>query len=75
MSELQNAFPPIETGDNVPAVCLAVAILGLVLGGVIVAARLEPLAEPAAWANSTSPLRFARCVLVPVKTAQSQSIA
>jgi hypothetical protein len=43
MSELQNAFPPIETGDNVPAVCLAVAILGLVLGGLIVAARMHPL--------------------------------
>jgi hypothetical protein len=43
MSELQNAFPPIETGDNVPAVCLAVAILGLVLGGLIVAARMNPV--------------------------------
>jgi hypothetical protein len=43
MSELQNAFPPIETGDNVPAVCLAVAILGLVLGGLIVAARMHPV--------------------------------
>jgi hypothetical protein len=43
MSELQNAFPPIETGDNVPAVCLAVAILGLVLGGLVVAARMHPL--------------------------------
>jgi hypothetical protein len=43
MSELQNAFPPIETGDNVPAVCLAIAILGLVLGGLVVAARMHPL--------------------------------
>jgi hypothetical protein len=43
MSELQNAFPPIETGDNVPAVCLAVAILGLVLGGLVVAARMHPV--------------------------------
>ena len=43
MSELQKAFPPIETNDNVPAVCLAVAILGLVLGGVIVAARMHPV--------------------------------
>jgi hypothetical protein len=43
MSELQNAFPPIETGDKVPAVCLAVAILGLVLGGLIVAARMHPM--------------------------------
>jgi hypothetical protein len=43
MSELQNAFHPIETGDNVPAVCLAVAILGLVLGGLIVAARMHPV--------------------------------
>jgi hypothetical protein len=43
MSELQNAFPPIETSDNVPAVCLAVAILGLVLGGLIVAARMHPV--------------------------------
>jgi hypothetical protein len=43
MSELQKAFPPIETGDNVPAVCLAVAILGLVLGGLIVAARMHPV--------------------------------
>jgi hypothetical protein len=43
MSELQNAFPPIKTGDNVPAVCLAVAILGLVLGGLIVAARMHPV--------------------------------
>ena len=43
MSELQNAFPPIETGDNVPAVCLAVAIVGLVLGGLIVAARMHPV--------------------------------
>jgi tetrahydromethanopterin S-methyltransferase subunit D len=42
MSELQKAFPPIETGDNVPAVCLAVAILGLVLGGLVVAARMYP---------------------------------
>ena len=43
MSELQNAFPPIETGDNVPAVCLAVAILGLVLGGLIVVVRMHPV--------------------------------
>ena len=43
MRELQQAFPPIETGDNVPAVCLAVAILGLVLGGLIVAARMNPV--------------------------------
>ena len=43
MSDLQNAFPPIETRDNVPAVCLAVAILGLVLGGLIVAARMNPV--------------------------------
>ena len=43
MSELQNAFPPIETGDNVPTVCLAVAIVGLVLGGLIVAARMQPV--------------------------------
>ena len=43
MSDLQQAFPPIETRDNVPAVCLAVAILGLVLGGLIVAARVNPV--------------------------------
>jgi hypothetical protein len=43
MSELHNAFPPIETGDKVPAVCLAVAILGLVLGSLIVAARMHPV--------------------------------
>jgi len=43
MSDLQKAFPPIETRDNVPAVCLAVAILGLVVGGAVVAARMHPV--------------------------------
>jgi hypothetical protein len=43
MSDLQKAFPPIESRDNVPAVCFAVAILGLVLGGLIVAARMHPV--------------------------------
>jgi len=42
MSDFHKAFPPIETRDNVPAVCFAVAILGLVLGGFIVAARMYP---------------------------------
>jgi hypothetical protein len=42
MSELQDAFPPTKT-DNVPAVCLAVAILGLALGGLVVAARMHPV--------------------------------
>ena len=41
MSDLQKAFPPIETGDEVPAVCLAIAILGFVVGGMIVAARMQ----------------------------------
>ena len=41
MSELQKAFPPIESGDEVPAVCLAIAILGLLVGGMIVAARMH----------------------------------
>jgi hypothetical protein len=43
MSDLQKAFPPIETRDNVPAVCLAIAILGIVLGGFVVAARMHPV--------------------------------
>ena len=42
MSDLQKAFPPVETRDNVPAVCFAVAMLGLVLGGVVVTARMYP---------------------------------
>jgi hypothetical protein len=41
MSDLQKAFPPVELRDNVPAVCLAIAILGLVLGGFVVAARMN----------------------------------
>jgi hypothetical protein len=43
MSDLQKAFPPIENRDHVPAVCFAVAIVGLVLGGLIVAARVNPV--------------------------------
>jgi hypothetical protein len=43
MSDLQKAFPPIETGDEVPAVCVAIAILGLVVVGMIVAARMQLL--------------------------------
>jgi hypothetical protein len=43
MSDLQKAFPPIESRDNVPAVCLAIAVVGLVLGGVVVAARMHPV--------------------------------
>ena len=43
MSDLQEAFPPIETRDNVPAVCLAIAMLGIVLGGLVVAARMHPV--------------------------------
>jgi len=48
MSDLQKAFPPIETGDEVPAVCIAVAILGLVVGGMIVAARMQAVEAPVA---------------------------
>ena len=43
MSDLQKAFPPIESRDSVPAVCLAIAILGLVLGGLVVAVRMHPV--------------------------------
>ena len=42
MSDLQKAFPPIESRDNVPAVCLAIAILGLVLAGFVIGARIPP---------------------------------
>ena len=42
MSDFHKAFPPIETRDNVPAVCFAAAMLGLVLGGLIVTARMYP---------------------------------
>ena len=42
MSDFHKAFPPIETRDNVPAVCCAVAMLGLVLGGFIVTSRMYP---------------------------------
>jgi hypothetical protein len=43
MSDFHKAFPPIETRDNVPAVCFAAAMLGLVLGGLIVTARMYPV--------------------------------
>jgi hypothetical protein len=43
MSDLQKAFPPIESRDHVPAVCFAIAIFGLMLGGLIVAARVHPV--------------------------------
>ena len=43
VSDLQKAFPPIESRDNVPAVCLAIAVVGLVLGGLVVAARMHPV--------------------------------
>jgi hypothetical protein len=42
MSDLQEAFPPIRVRDNVPAVCVAVAVLGLAFGGFVVAARMQP---------------------------------
>jgi len=48
MSDLQKAFPPIETGDEVPAVCIAVAILGLFVGGMIVAVRMQLVEAPVA---------------------------
>jgi len=41
MSDLHKAFPPIPVRDNVPAVCFAVAVLGLVLGGFVVTARIQ----------------------------------
>jgi hypothetical protein len=56
MSDLQKAFPPIEIRDYVPAVCLAIAILGLVLGGVVVAARMNPIeAQVAVNTGAPSP--------------------
>jgi hypothetical protein len=42
MSDFEKAFPPIPIRDDVPAICFAVAILGLVLGGFVVAARMQP---------------------------------
>ena len=59
MSDLQKAFPPIESRDNVPAACLAIAILGLVLGGLIVAARVHPAGSQVAT-NVSAPTVPAR---------------
>ena len=55
-SDLHKAFPPMPVRDRVPAICLALALLGLVLGGLVIAARVDPArtqvaihaAEPAA---------------------------
>jgi hypothetical protein len=41
MSDLQKAFPPIPLRDDVPAICFAVAVLGIVLGGLVVTARMN----------------------------------
>jgi hypothetical protein len=59
MSDLQKAFPPIESRDNVPAVCLAIAIVGLVLGGFVVAARMHPVEAQVAL-NMSAPALPAR---------------
>jgi hypothetical protein len=48
MSDLQNAFPPIPVRDNAPAVLFAIALLGLALGGLVVAARMNPVEAQAA---------------------------
>jgi hypothetical protein len=42
MSDFEKAFPPIPVRDDVPAICFAVAILGIVVGGFVVAARMQP---------------------------------
>ena len=54
MSDLQKAFPPIETSDEVPAVCVAIAILGLIVGGMIVAARMQLIEAQGAQAAITA---------------------
>ena len=42
MDELHKAFPPIPLRDRAPAICLGLALLGLVLGGLVVASRIDP---------------------------------
>jgi hypothetical protein len=56
MSDFQKAFPPIEIRDNVPVVCFAIAIAGLVLGGLVVATRMHP-AEAQVAINVAAPPR------------------
>lgn len=46
MSDLHKAFPPIPVRDDVPAVCFAVAVLGIVLGGFAVTARMDATETP-----------------------------
>jgi hypothetical protein len=42
MDELHKAFPPIPLRDHAPAICLGIALLGLVLGALVVASRIDP---------------------------------
>ena len=42
MDDLHKAFPPIPLRDKAPALCAAVAIVGLVLAGLVVASRINP---------------------------------
>jgi hypothetical protein len=56
MDDLHKAFPPIPIRDSAPAICVAVAALGLVLGGLVVTSRIDPVQTQVAI-NADAPPR------------------
>jgi hypothetical protein len=40
MSDFHSSNPPIPLHDGVPAMCLAVAMFGLVIGGIVISTRM-----------------------------------
>jgi hypothetical protein len=53
MNDFHRAFPPIPVRDDVPAICAAIAMLGLVVGGWVLSNRLAP-AETQVTANASA---------------------